>query len=94
MRSLCRPRLKDPTPPPVENGVRCTRERHGREDLCPGCGARFSAVWWVKYCVNGRAVRESPETEKETGAAEANHKAVGAIFYTPPLHVPSVDRHP
>jgi len=38
------------------------------EDTCPGCGVRFSAVWWVQYYVNGQAVRERTETEKETEA--------------------------
>ncbi len=36
--------------------------------MCPGCGARFGKVWWVKYYVNGKATRESTETEKETEA--------------------------
>ncbi len=68
MGYIYRPRLKDPTPPPGAPGRRCTHERHGREDVCPACGARFSRTWWAKYYVNGKAVRESTETEKETEA--------------------------
>ena len=30
---------------------------------------RPSTIWWVKYYVNGRPVRESTGTEKETNAA-------------------------
>jgi len=48
--------------------ARCAHKSHGREDVCPGCGARFSRTWWAKYYVNGKAVRESTETEKETEA--------------------------
>jgi hypothetical protein len=68
MGYLYRPKLKDSTPLPPSKDKRCTHAKHGREDTCPACGARFSAVWWIKYYVNGKAVRESTETEKETEA--------------------------
>ena len=53
MGYLYRPRLKDPTPLPSPKGKGCTHAKHGREETCPACGARFSAVWWMKYYVNG-----------------------------------------
>jgi hypothetical protein len=68
MGYLYRPKLKDPTPPPGRKGRPCKHKGRGRTDQCPKCGARFSGVWWVKYYVNGQAVRESTETEKETEA--------------------------
>ncbi len=47
---------------------KCHHPAHGRAAVCPGCGARFGKVWWAKYYVNGKATRESTETEKETEA--------------------------
>ncbi len=64
MGYLYRPKLKGPTTGP------CHHPDHGRTDVRPACGARFSAVWWAKYYVNGKAVRESTETEKETEAKQ------------------------
>ena len=76
MGYLYRPRLKDACAPP--DGHVChhpdpahageKHPDHGRTDVCRGCGARFSPVWRMKYYVNGQAVRESTETEKETEA--------------------------
>ena len=63
MGYLYRPQLKDPTPPPAHPAGRCTEPRHGREDTCPGCGARFGKTWWVKYYVNVTMIRESIVTE-------------------------------
>ncbi len=80
MGYLYRPMLKgkepDFTPTPEdlalsqgENpGGKCHHPKHGHEDTCPGCGARFGKVWWAKCYVNGKATRESTDTEKETEA--------------------------
>ncbi len=83
MGYLYRPMLKgkqedfEPTPEDLalsrgEQGQdangKCHHPTHGKADVCPGCGARFCRTRWVKYYVNGRAVRESTETEKETEA--------------------------
>jgi hypothetical protein len=61
------------------------------EDTCPACGARFSAVWWVKYYVNGKAVRESTETEKETEAKRFLKTKEGDAATGRPV-LPRVDR--
>lgn len=49
-------------------GARCADPAHGKADTCPGWGARFASVWWAKYYVNGKAVRRSTGTAKETEA--------------------------
>ena len=91
MGYLYRPRLKDPTPPPSQKGVRCKHRGHGREDTCPACGARFSKTWWVKYYLNGTAVRESTETEKETEAKRFLKTKEGDAATGRPV-LPRVDR--
>jgi len=95
MGYLYRPKLKDPTPPPERKserqGRRCKHKSHGREDTCPGCGARFSAVWWIKYYVNGKAVRESTETEKETVARQKLKTQEGKAATGQPI-LPRADR--
>ena len=63
MGYLYRPKLKDPTPLRPPKGKRCTHAKHGREDTCPGCGARFGKTWWVGCYVNGTMIRESTVTE-------------------------------
>ncbi len=93
MGYLYRPRLK-------RNGQdaqtghqreKCPHPRHGREDACPGCGGRFGKVWWVKYYVNGKAVRESTETEKETEARRFLKDREGSAAKGQPV-VPRVER--
>jgi hypothetical protein len=54
MGYLYRPKMKDSNVPMEHRGVRCTHERHGHEDICTGCGARFGKVWWMKYYDAGR----------------------------------------
>ena len=66
------------------------RETRARGYL-PGCGARFSSVWWVKYYVNGQAVRESTETEKETEARRFLRDRGGKTATGQPI-LPRVDR--
>ncbi len=84
MGYIYRPRLKGdvpdftPTPAdlalrrggPGDDPARCHHPRHAKADVCPGCGARFSPVWWAKYYINGKAVRESTESTKETEARQ------------------------
>jgi hypothetical protein len=83
MGYLYRPRLKDPAtgpchhPDPSHAGEK--HPEHGRTDVCPGCGARFSPVWWMKYYDNGKAIRESTETTKETKAKERLKSCEGKV---------------
>ena len=91
MGYLYRPRLKDTTPLPSPKGKRCTHAKHGREHTCPGCGARFSSVWWMEDYVNGKAVRESTETEKETAARQKLKTQEGKAATGQPI-LPRVDR--
>jgi len=44
MGYLYRPKLKEATPLPAHKGKHCTHKSLGREDVRPGCGARFSEV--------------------------------------------------
>jgi integrase len=91
MGYIYRPRLKDATPPPERKSGRCTHERHGHEDVCPKCGARFSRTWWAKYYVNGTVVRVSTETEKETAARAFLKQKEGDAATGRPL-LPRADR--
>lgn len=68
MGYIYRPKLKG-TGRSLPKGVRrCPDPHHGKRDECPTCRARFSAVWWAKYYVNGAPIRESTGTESETEA--------------------------
>jgi len=95
MGYLYRPRLKGPAadvcrhPDPAHAGEK--HPDHGRTSTCPACGARFSAVWWAKYYVNGKAVRESTETEKETEARRFLKQKEGAAANGRAV-VPRMDR--
>jgi integrase len=96
MGYLYRPKLKDPTPlPPCKHpdpthaGEK--HPDHGRTDVCPGCGARFSPVWWIKYYDNGKAVRESTETEKETVARQKLKTQEGKVATGQPI-LPRVNK--
>jgi Phage integrase family len=91
MGYVYRPRLKGPTPPPGRKGHRCQHKRHGREDTCPGCGARFSPVWWVKYYVDGTATRESTGTAQEAEARRFLKRREGKALSGEPV-LPRVDR--
>jgi len=91
MGYLYRPKLKDRTPLPSPRGTRCTHAKHGREATCPGCGARFSSVWWMKYYVNGEAKRESTGTEKETEARRVLKDREGKVATGQPV-IPRLNR--
>lgn len=103
---LYRPMLKgkpeDFTPTPEDLGLsrgeqgqgstgKCHHPTHGKADVCAGCGARFGKVWWMKYYVNGRPVRESTETEKETEARKILNTKDGRAASGLPI-VPRADR--
>ena len=68
MGYLYRPQLKRTEPNPLPKGDRCPDPAHGRADTCATCKARFSKVWWMKCYKDGKPLRESTETEKETEA--------------------------
>lgn len=91
MGYIYRPRLKGSGSRPEDGGAGCRHADHGRADECPACGARFSKTWWVKYYVNGKAVRESTETEKETEATRWLKKKEGAAASGQPI-LPRVER--
>ena len=50
-----------------------------------------STIWWVKYYVNGRPVRESTGTEKETEARRFLKEREGRVATGQPI-LPRVDR--
>ncbi len=79
--------------PPAVDGrrTRCEHPEHGQSDACPGCGATFGKVWWIKYYVNGKAVRESTETDSETKARRVLKEREGRVAGGQPL-LPRVDR--
>jgi len=52
----------------LEKGKRCGHPAHAKADTCPGCEAHFTGPFWVKYYRNGRPIRESTGTPKETEA--------------------------
>ena len=95
MGYIYRPRLKGPAtepchhPDPAHAGEK--HPDHGRTATCPGCGARFSPVWWMKYYVNGEPVRESTETEKETEAKRVLKAHEGKAVVGQPV-LPRVNR--
>ncbi len=68
MGYIYRPKLKGRGGSLPEGVRRCPDPHHGKRNECPTCGARFSAVWWAKYYVNGAPIRESTGTESETEA--------------------------
>lgn len=70
---------------------RCHQDDHGKANFCRGCLARFGKVWWVKYYVNGRAVRESAGTEKETEARRFLKAKEGRAATGQPI-LPRADR--
>jgi integrase len=76
---------------PGDDPKRCHHPRHGHEDVCPGCGARFSPVWWLKYYLDGRPVRQSSETEKETEARSQLKRKEGDAASGRPV-LPRADR--
>ncbi len=95
MGYLYRPKLKCPTtgpchhPDPGHDGEK--HPDHGRTDTCPGCGARFSPAWWMKYYDNGKVVRECTGTEKETEARRVLKDREGKVATGQPV-LPRVDR--
>jgi integrase len=68
MGYIYRPKLKCCGSRLPESPAGCRDTRHGREDTCPACGARFSKTWWAKYYANGAPTRESTGTEHEAEA--------------------------
>ncbi len=76
---------------PGQTQERCTHPRHGKDDCCPACGARFGKVWWMKYYHNGTAIRESTETEKETEARRLLKDREGRVASGQPI-LPRADR--
>ena len=52
---------------------------------------RRGRIWWAKYYVNGRPVRESTSTEKETEAKRFLDRRRGAVAVGAPLP-PRFDR--
>ena len=44
MGYLYRPKLKEASTPRTAIAERCKDPRHGHEDTCPRCGARFGKV--------------------------------------------------
>lgn len=76
---------------PDEEDARCHHPSHGRADLCLGCGARFGKICWAKYYVNGKPVRESTQTEKETEAKRFLKDREGSAVKGQPI-LPRVER--
>jgi hypothetical protein len=70
---------------------RCRHPDHGKADFCRGCLARFGKIWWVKYYVNGKSIRESTETEKETEARRFLKDREGSAAKGQPV-LPQVER--
>jgi integrase len=75
----------------ASDGKRCHHPDHGRADFCRGCLARFGKVWWVKYYANGKAIRESTGTEKETEARRFLKAKEGRAATGQPI-LPRADR--
>ncbi len=75
----------------ASDGDRCHHPDHGKADFCRGCLARFGKIWWAKYYVNGRPVRESTETEKETEARRFLKAKEGRAATGQPI-LPRMDR--
>ncbi|MFI5341956.1 MAG: tyrosine-type recombinase/integrase [Candidatus Methylomirabilales bacterium] len=75
----------------ASDGERCHHPDHGKADFCRGCLARFGKTWWVKYYVNGKAIRESTETEKETEARRFLKAKEGRAAIGQPI-LPRMDR--
>ncbi len=75
----------------ASGGEHCHHPDHGKADFCRGCLARFGKVWWVKYYVNGKPIRESTETEKETEARRVLKVKEGRAATGQPI-LPRADR--
>jgi integrase len=91
MGYVYRPKLKGSGSRGREEGTGCQDARHGREDECPACGARFGKVWWAKYYANGVPVRESTRTKKESEARRFLKTREGRTASGEPIH-PRIDR--
>ena len=93
MGMIYRPMVKGKTAPLTDGGAkaRCPDAKHGRADECPTCHARFGRVWWIKFYQNGRPIRESAETEKETEARRRLKAKEGRVATGQPL-LPRVER--
>ncbi len=70
----------------LEKGKRCDDSAHGKADVCPTCGAHFTGPFWVKYYRNGRPLRESTETFKETEARTFLKRQEGAVASGRPVN--------
>jgi hypothetical protein len=90
MGYLYRPKLKEPKTGPCHhpdpNHAGEKHPDHGRTDVCPGRGAGFSPVWWMKSYENGKAVRETTDTTKETEAKQRLKSREGKIADGQPVN--------
>jgi len=91
MGYIYRPKLKGSGSRLPESLAGCRDPRHGREDTCPGCGARFSKTWWAKYYANGVPVRESTHTGKKGEARRFLKMREGRTASGESIH-PRIDR--
>ncbi len=70
----------------LEKGTRCGDPAHAKAHTCPGCAAQFTGPFWVKYYRNGRPIRESTETTKETEAKAFLKRREGDIASGRPVN--------
>ena len=91
MGYIYRPKLKGSGSRLPENSTGCRDSKHGRQDTCLACGARFSRGWWVKYYANGVAIRENAHTEKESEARRFLKLREGRAASGEPFHT-RIDR--
>jgi integrase len=75
-KGIYRPKLPS-SPTTLPKGQRCKHKEHGTTDVCRGCRAIFGKVFWVRYSVNGRFIRESTECTTKKGAQEFLDKQRG-----------------
>jgi integrase len=69
-----------------EGCPRCPDKAHSKGDVCPTCGAHFTGPFWVKYYRNGRPIRESTETTKETEARDFLKRREGDVASGRPVN--------
>jgi integrase len=93
MGMVYRPMTRGGTVPPAADGskARCRDAKHGKADVCPTCGAHFGRVWWSKIYINGRCVRESTGSERETEAKRILKKREGRVANGEPV-LPKVEK--
>jgi len=89
-KGIYRPKLPS-SPTTLPKGQRCTHKNHGTEDVCPGCKAIFGKVFWARYSVNGRFIRESTGTTTKKEAQRFLDSRRGSAAKGEAI-LPSVDR--